>query len=118
MKFNKKGQGALEYLLIIGGALVIAAVVVTVLSSGGSAGSSVAKINSQKGICATATTQTSCDSTAGGGGVVQGYGCDWTAGNSPACAPPTTCASIPTQAQCNYAPGCSWAAPNCTGTLG
>jgi len=36
MKFlNQKGQGALEYLLIIGGALVIAAVVVTVLSSSG-----------------------------------------------------------------------------------
>lgn len=36
MKFNKKGQGALEYLLLIGGAVLIAVIVIALLISMGS----------------------------------------------------------------------------------
>ncbi len=36
MKFNKKGQGALEYLLLIGGAVLIAVIVIALLVGMGS----------------------------------------------------------------------------------
>lgn len=38
MKFNKKGQGALEYLLLIGGAVLIAVIVIALLVGMGSSG--------------------------------------------------------------------------------
>ena len=49
---NKKGQGALEYLLLIGGAILVAVVVITILSQVGSSSGSQTEINSVTAICA------------------------------------------------------------------
>ena len=48
---NKKGQGALEYLLLIGGAIVVAVVVVTLLLNLGSAGSGSTDATTMGVIC-------------------------------------------------------------------
>lgn len=49
---NKKGQGALEYLLLIGGAILVAVVVITILSGIGTQGGAQTEANAVKGICA------------------------------------------------------------------
>ena len=43
MKFNKKGQGALEYLLLIGGAVLIAVIVIALLVGMGSENATTAR---------------------------------------------------------------------------
>lgn len=45
MKFNNKGQGALEYLLLIGGAVLIAVIVIALLVGMGSSGQKNAQQN-------------------------------------------------------------------------
>ena len=88
MKFlNQKGQGALEYLLIIGGALVIAAVVVTVLSSSGTAGGNTAKTSSQSAICSTKADQKTCVMA------LDGFGCTWSTVNN-SCTAPAACDQV------------------------
>lgn len=48
---NKKGQGALEYLLLIGGAILVAVVVITILSGIGSQGGETTERSAIEGIC-------------------------------------------------------------------
>ncbi|HRS42283.1 MAG TPA: class III signal peptide-containing protein [Candidatus Diapherotrites archaeon] len=48
MKFNKKGQGALEYLLLIGGAVLIAVIVIALLVGMGSSSKQGAQDNATK----------------------------------------------------------------------
>jgi len=58
---NKKGQGALEYLLLIGGAVLIAAIVLTImtnLSAGGQAG---AEQSTYQTLCGQKLNQNLCD---------------------------------------------------------
>lgn len=50
MKFNKKGQGALEYLLLIGGAVLIAVIVIALLVGMGSQNASSAKERNDEAI--------------------------------------------------------------------
>ena len=47
---NRKGQGALEYLLLIGGALIVVAVVLTVLPNLASGGKDAAKQSGQQAL--------------------------------------------------------------------
>ena len=64
---NKKGQGALEYLLLIGGAIVVAVIVVTLLLGVGSSGSPPAELGAATALCrqvnATAGTAVGADCT-------------------------------------------------------
>jgi len=53
MKFNKKGQGALEYLLLIGGAVLIAVIVIALLVGMGSQNSENSKTRNEEAINAT-----------------------------------------------------------------
>jgi uncharacterized protein (UPF0333 family) len=66
MKFNKKGQGALEYLLLIGGAVLIAVIVIALLVGMGSQNATTAKERNEEAMEATDTpirsiiTEVSC----------------------------------------------------------
>lgn len=53
MKFNKKGQGALEYLLLIGGAVLIAVIVIALLVGMGSQNSENSKTRNEEAMAAT-----------------------------------------------------------------
>ena len=53
MKFNKKGQGALEYLLLIGGAVLIAVIVIALLVGMGSQNSENSKTRNEEAMNAT-----------------------------------------------------------------
>ena len=53
MKFNKKGQGALEYLLLIGGAVLIAVIVIALLVGMGSQNSENSKARNEEAMAAT-----------------------------------------------------------------
>ena len=55
-----KGQGALEYLLLIGGAIIVAVIVITLLMSLGGGGGASAFENQMDGVCV-ANTPSSCD---------------------------------------------------------
>ncbi|MBI4044888.1 MAG: class III signal peptide-containing protein [Candidatus Diapherotrites archaeon] len=57
---NKKGQGALEYLLLIGGAILVAVVVITILSQVGGSSGKQTEYNAISGICASKATQANC----------------------------------------------------------
>ena len=48
---NKRGQGALEYLLLIGGAILVAVVVITVLSGIGQSSGKETELSVARGIC-------------------------------------------------------------------
>ena len=48
---NKKGQGALEYLLLIGGAVLIAAIVITLVSTMGASGTGAGKSAALDALC-------------------------------------------------------------------
>lgn len=50
--FGKKGQGSLEYLLLIGGAVLVAAIVIALVISSGTAGSTQTGITSAAALCA------------------------------------------------------------------
>jgi uncharacterized protein (UPF0333 family) len=73
MKLTDKGQGALEYLLLIGGAVLIAAVVIAALSSQGGVGISVAEKRHHDALCAPLATQTKCDAET----FSDGWSCQW-----------------------------------------
>ena len=49
---NKKGQGALEYLLLIGGAVLVAAVVLSLITGIAQTGESAATARATEAICA------------------------------------------------------------------
>lgn len=72
MKINKKGQGALEYLLLIGGAILVAVVVITILSGIGGSGGAQAELNSVSALCASKTQGTCAAAPA----VVGGTSCN------------------------------------------
>ncbi len=57
---NKKGQGALEYLLLIGGAILVAVVVITVLSGIGQSGATQTEQTAATGLCTAKTDQVGC----------------------------------------------------------
>ncbi|MBI4044886.1 MAG: class III signal peptide-containing protein [Candidatus Diapherotrites archaeon] len=57
---NKKGQGALEYLLLIGGAILVAVIVITIITSVGSASGKQTEYNAIKALCAGFKTQAAC----------------------------------------------------------
>lgn len=69
MKFNKKGQGALEYLLLIGGAVLIAVIVIALLVGMGSQNSENSKTRNEEAMAATnipipsVINSVSCDTT-------------------------------------------------------
>ncbi len=63
MQRPSRGQGALEYLLIVGGALVLGAIVVVLLSQSSSAGQSAVSIPLAKTMCQSKTNKTSCETT-------------------------------------------------------
>ncbi|MBI5872443.1 class III signal peptide-containing protein [archaeon] len=50
--FERKGQGSLEYLLLIGGAVLVAAIVIALLISGAGQGAQQAGITSAAALCA------------------------------------------------------------------
>ena len=58
--FNKKAQGSLEYLLLIGGAVLIAAIVIALVVSSSSSASDVTKCNAIKALCTSKYSGTSC----------------------------------------------------------
>lgn len=62
---NKKGQGALEYLLLIGGAILVAVVVITILSGLGNPVGAQANETAARAICSARTTnpETACAGT-------------------------------------------------------
>ena len=68
MKFNKKGQGALEYLLLIGGAVLIAVIVIALLVGMGSSSRSnteatADKLTSQDTVIPPYITNIACSTT-------------------------------------------------------
>ncbi|HOW29132.1 MAG TPA: class III signal peptide-containing protein [archaeon] len=77
MKFNKKGQGALEYLLLIGGAVLIAVIVIALLVGMGSQNSENSKTRNEEAINATnVPTPSVVNSVVCTGGV---HAVNWTA---------------------------------------
>ena len=60
---NKKGQGALEYLLLIGGALLVAVIVITIITSVGSASGKQTEYNAIKAICTGFKTPSACQNS-------------------------------------------------------
>jgi len=57
---NRKGQGALEYLLLIGGALIVVAVVLTVLPNLASGGKDAAATSGQQAVDVVSTGVVIC----------------------------------------------------------
>jgi len=75
--FKSKGQGSLEYLLLIGGAVLVAAIVIALVVSSGGTGADVTKCNAAKALCNSKyATQASCIA---GTVAIQGtsYNCAW-----------------------------------------
>lgn len=61
--FDQKGQGSLEYLLMIGGAVLVAAIVIgLVVTSAGDAGSNITSTTEYTSFCASFSDHTSCTS--------------------------------------------------------
>jgi len=68
---NTKGQGALEYLLIIGGAVIVAGIVLTMLITTAPGVQSGTDQSLADSVCAK-LTQTDCGSVSPGGGCAAG----------------------------------------------
>jgi len=49
--FSRKGQGSLEYLLLIGGAVLVAAIVIALVISSGTSGGGETKLRTAAGLC-------------------------------------------------------------------
>ncbi len=90
MKFNKKGQGALEYLLLIGGAVLIAVIVIALLVGMGSQNSENSKTRNEEAMAATnipipsVINSVTCDAGADGDPLTAAdnkYVVNWTAVN-------------------------------------
>lgn len=59
--FNQKGQGSLEYLLLIGGAVLVAAIVIgLVVTSSQQAGGTISDATNNSAYCTSLTTYASC----------------------------------------------------------
>ena len=65
---ERKGQGALEYLLLIGGAILVAVIVISILVGLGSGGGVEATRAAANALCAKYPTGASCNSLAAVGG--------------------------------------------------
>ena len=80
--FKRKGQGSLEYLLLIGGAVLVAAIVIALVVSSAGTGADVTKCNAAKALCNSKyTTSALCNN---GSVAVSGttYNCLWVAANN------------------------------------
>lgn len=105
---QRKGQGALEYLLLIGGAVVVAAVVVVLILNLGATSTSSTGLQAVGAICSQkAAINNDCDSNASAGGTGAAWStlrvvwyngtCYSCQGTTPAC---TATTNSGTQAQC------------------
>lgn len=65
--FNKKGQGSLEYLLIIGGGILVAVVIIGAIISLAGTGTGGTKANVANQTCHTYLTKASCEAAAASG---------------------------------------------------
>ena len=79
---NLRGQGALEYLLLIGGAVLIAAVVLTLLSGIGQQAGGGLEESVLAAQCARYGESTSCEASEVDGNVASTDDCDWSAATS------------------------------------
>ncbi|GEM_PF-5776915 len=63
--FNQKGQGSIEYLLILGGAILVAVIIIAaVVSLGQSTGGGALSRNTLQGLCSTQGSETACEALA------------------------------------------------------
>ena len=76
---NLKGQGALEYLLLIGGAVLIAAIVITLVIGTGSTGVTAAERQAGEALCLqNSTTITACNNASASAKLTAaGMDCNW-----------------------------------------
>ncbi len=92
---NKKGQGALEYLLLIGGAILIAAVVLTVMTTIQQQAEQGTESGLKEALCAQKQTKVQCDAADVDNDTVAD--CEWvdldadTISECHACADPQNC---------------------------
>ena len=72
-----KGQGALEYLLLIGGAILIAAIVLSIMSGLGGQGQEQTQQAALEAFCTQIGNEGNCNGTDPSGGDGSVYTCTW-----------------------------------------